>query len=605
MKRTTRVATLVLLTTILPGCMQPWGRQAAQPSSLNQYLDRQAEAPTTKSLPNSKERGTHALAQSESEKALADKLQARIDATKQDEPASTTFAKRVEALSLPNEDKQKILSQFADASDAQWEELLSKLEPVFGAKSQSDAVVSQNEDPTDADLVKRFASKLVDRHMPSGSNPKTTVSTEPKRLPSAANHQDTSHLAQANPDRYPKTIDLETENSVAHARGAMNPAVRHRAQTNVKLATYVDDASSSDGGLYPEDLQTEQVRDERDRQRIALESKMSKNAPANPKQETLDDLSAQEFQVMDALWDRGQISLEAMHKALMASSEAGPDSPNPSSISIDELHTMLFDLKQRDWISDSRRGNTIVYWAQRPRQVTESHSWDETLASTIQRLERVAADRRLPEEERTLAQLRLRMLYLVAGRKSDALERIEELSPEEQEVWSNTLFGLADYMKLDDVPLERRHRLALTSFKRVMAQLEKASPLELRNLEFIQSVDSFGQFKPFPTREFRPQQEVLLYMEIDNFTSRESGGSFETVLQCNYEIYDQAGRRVDARQFPEVKDQCRVRRRDFYVPYRIYMPENVEPGNYRMELTVRDAAADKFGQASIEFKIRP
>lgn len=184
------------------------------------------------------------------------------------------------------------------------------------------------------------------------------------------------------------------------------------------------------------------------------------------------------------------------------------------------------------------------------------------------------------------------------------MEKVEGLTAEEQEVWSNTLFGLSDYMNVEEIPVNRRHALALGSFRRAMTNLESASPLQLQNLEFIQSVESFGQFQAFASHDFQPQQEVLLYVEVDNFSSRDTGGQFETVLQSNYEIYDQSGRRIDARQFPEVKDTCRVRRRDFYVPYRIYMPENIAPGSYRLELTVRDPSADKFGQASIEFQIK-
>lgn len=158
-------------------------------------------------------------------------------------------------------------------------------------------------------------------------------------------------------------------------------------------------------------------------------------------------------------------------------------------------------------------------------------------------------------------------------------------------------------MKTGEIPADRRSLLALGAFSRATDRLREISPLELRNIEFIQSVDSFGQFKKFPQPEFRPGQEVLLYVEIDNFTSVRNGDIFETVLSGGYEIYDPAGRRVDARKFAEVKDTCQQQRRDFYVPYRIYMPDEVAPGNYRMELTITDNKAEKFGQASIEFRI--
>lgn len=606
---------VVSLTVLLTGCMSGWNRGMNESSSLNSYLNQQAAqskpAAQKSTMPETEKAKQHELAKSESsDVSLGKKLAAKLAAAAEKAPAesapeATSYAARVEALSLPADDKQQILSEFASASDVQWEELLSKLEPVFGPQQQA---VAQKESSGEADVIDQYASKLVQRHLkaPIENEP----AEQPKRLPSINMHQDTSHLAQADPAGYPRTIDLD--------RGKMSPAVRAtappeekvRRDTGVQLAAYVPEMDAQSEGLYPEDVQAAAIADMK-RNPSNLPDKTAgpkprSTQPERQEEETVSQLTRVEYRAMQILWQRSQLSLEALYKEYKAqfASEQSPTSPDPSILSLDELHAILFDLKNRGWIADTRRGNTVVYWAARNQEETDSGSWETLIDDTIGKLERVATDSRASEEERTIAQLRLRMLYLIANRKGDAMEKVEGLTAEEQEVWSNTLFGLADYMKVEDIPVERRHTLALGSFRRAMSHLEAASPLELRNLEFIQSVDSFGQFKPFPSHDFQPKQEVLLYVEIENFTSRDNGGKFETALQSNYEIYDQSGRRIDARQFPEVKDSCRVRRRDFYVPYRLYMPENIAAGTYRLELTVRDSAADKFGQASIEFNIK-
>ncbi|GAA4425276.1 hypothetical protein [Bremerella cremea] len=610
---------IVLLSVLLTGCMSGWNRGAKESSSLNSYLDHQA---ATKARPMStkpagmeeKPPEKNILVESESsDVSLGKKLAARLAEADQQQPPSTeakkpaSYAARVAALTLPEADKQQILTEFASANDSQWEELLSKLEPVFGPKTET-KIAQQTPPPAQSeDMVQKYATKLVQQHLASGSVPQPATNAEegPKRLPSTNMHQDTSHLAQVDPDLYPKTIDLERGKTMPGARQPVAPEARNHRDAGVQLAAHVSEVDAGSEGLYPEDVQVVAYNQMRNETK-SLPDKMAGPKKKPAEEESVSKLTKDEYRVMQILWERGQVSLEALHKDYLA--QFGPEqsrtSPNPIAMSLDELHAILFDLKGRGWIADTRRGNTVAYWASRNQPESSSGDWEKLVSDSIQQLQQVAGDSRLSEEERTIAQLRLRMLYLVADRKSDALEKVEGLSPEEQEVWSNTLFGLADYMQVEEIPVERRHSLALGSFRRVMSHLEAASPLELKNLEFIQSVDSFGQFKPFPSHDFQPQQEVLLYVEVDNFSSRDNGGKFETTLQSNYEIYDQAGRRIDARQFPEVKDSCRVRRRDFYVPYRLYMPENITPGSYRLELTVRDPASDKFGQSSIDFRIK-
>jgi len=588
MKSQIQLIALILLFGLSLGCSVPWGSRTTAPkqSSLNQYLDRdapQADRKTTASTkkPNDQR---HPLVHSDVESEFVEKLKSRMKAHEA-EAAPSSFASRVQALTISEEDKTRLLEEFSGASQAQQEELLSRLEPMFTRKSV------ETTETNDADLVSSYAEKLADRYIEK--KPKTD---HPQRLPRV------EETAAQPIDRYSKSIDL---NSKSVNPRASSPHEKSLKDTNIQLAAHVSDATTKDQGLYPETIQSASMRAYDRAHQLKSPEKSLKPATKLP-EEDVSALSEQEFDVMQVLWDRGQVSLETLYKNVNGNSPitSPTDSPDPNKLSLDEIHTMLFDLKERGWVDDTRRGNTIAYWALRNRPESEDVDWDESLQQSIQQLEKVAASRRLSENERTIAQLRLRMLYLIANQKSDAMEKVEGLSTEEQEVWSNMLFGLADYMKLEEIPLDRRTSLALGSFRRAMSHLEKTSPLELRNLEFIQSVESFGQFKRFPVREFKPKQEVLLYVEVDNFTSHDRGGKFETTLVSNYEIYDQAGRRIDSRQFPEVKDVCGARRRDFYVPYRIYMPSSAEPGQYRLELTVRDPSTDKIGQASVEFKIR-
>jgi len=65
-----------------------------------------------------------------------------------------------------------------------------------------------------------------------------------------------------------------------------------------------------------------------------------------------------------------------------------------------------------------------------------------------------------------------------------------------------------------------------------------------------------------------------------------------------------------SRQLQPDKEICRNYRRDYFLAYRIYMPDNIAPGHYRLELAVEDMKAKgkyqgrKLGEGMIEFTIR-
>jgi hypothetical protein len=79
---------------------------------------------------------------------------------------------------------------------------------------------------------------------------------------------------------------------------------------------------------------------------------------------------------------------------------------------------------------------------------------------------------------------------------------------------------------------------------------------------------------------------------------------FVTELHGRYEILDANQRTVVSRTLPVGGDTCRNQRRDYYISYVLYMPENIEPGAYTLELTIEDKKGDKFGNAVVDFRIK-
>jgi hypothetical protein len=200
----------------------------------------------------------------------------------------------------------------------------------------------------------------------------------------------------------------------------------------------------------------------------------------------------------------------------------------------------------------------------------------------------------------------LRLLYLAAMRPAEAARGVEEFSSAEQEFWKHQLHGLGVFLDDEGAPVaDRRTRLALRELQDGLHHLAAASGLDVRNLAFCPQVYSFGNFVEFTPAEFHPGQEVLLYAEVDNFTVDSQPSGYETELQGSYQIFDAGGRRIAEHTFPPEKEVCRNRRRDYFIPFRMYLPKRIDPGPYSLQLTVEDLKGRKFGQSSIRFAIVP
>ena len=108
----------------------------------------------------------------------------------------------------------------------------------------------------------------------------------------------------------------------------------------------------------------------------------------------------------------------------------------------------------------------------------------------------------------------------------------------------------------------------------------------------------------FEPNRFEPNQQVLLYVEIDNFTVEQTAEGFATAFKGNYQILARSGNRVADQTFQLEQETCRNRRRDYFIPYRMWMPKEIQPGSYTLQLTIEDVKGHKFGQSSIDFEIR-
>jgi hypothetical protein len=238
----------------------------------------------------------------------------------------------------------------------------------------------------------------------------------------------------------------------------------------------------------------------------------------------------------------------------------------------------------------------------------QSGDWIKSRDQTIAQLqEEIAAAKSDKARAGEVAQLEtlLRMQFALAGRRDDAVRPVKELRDSEQEFWRSQALGLADLLAADRLANEsRRYAVALKSLEEAESHLAAASSLTLRNIALCRKVQDFGVVERFKTSDFKANQEVLLYVEIRNFTAKQKDDhQYETELQGSFRVLDRAGTSRAERTLPLDRQTCANLRRDYYIAYRLYIPTELAPGSYTLELTVEDKKGGKSNNALLDFNV--
>ena len=141
-----------------------------------------------------------------------------------------------------------------------------------------------------------------------------------------------------------------------------------------------------------------------------------------------------------------------------------------------------------------------------------------------------------------------------------------------------------------------------------IAQLGQTADLKLRNTTFCHRIVSFGNYERFREDRFTTGQPVLLYSEVENFTSlRSSNDGYRTVLQSVIEIYQASDMQKPAATIPlasdTTEDFCRAQRRDYFHSYEFSIPPNLKPGQYTLVLRIVDQQSRKVATSRVNFEV--
>ncbi len=209
----------------------------------------------------------------------------------------------------------------------------------------------------------------------------------------------------------------------------------------------------------------------------------------------------------------------------------------------------------------------------------------------------------------------LRMMYLMSGNQNHqarAWEPIPGLDPAHQEFWQYVMFGLSNYFDRNpQLVSEERYSEAVKSFGLATNKLRQKANLEIGDIAFCRSITNFGNYERFETSEFSPGQQVVLYAEIRNFTSRlTEDNHYQTMLTSTIEFLipgtgPMGGRTVQqAIEMQPTEDLCKFPRQDFFIASLFSIPNDLAQGRYVLKLTVTDKLGRKFAESTLNFIVK-
>lgn len=149
------------------------------------------------------------------------------------------------------------------------------------------------------------------------------------------------------------------------------------------------------------------------------------------------------------------------------------------------------------------------------------------------------------------------------------------------------------------------HRRA-SEIRAAVFALEEQEPLEVTALQLCRRVNGFGSFEPIDPASCKPGQAVIVYCEMSGLRYSAAGGVFHSRLSSRVELTASAGGNVVwSDDLGVAEDLCRRRRRDYYVNYRLVIPDQIPPGTYQLNLVQSDELAGRSASGSLVVTIQP
>ena len=226
-------------------------------------------------------------------------------------------------------------------------------------------------------------------------------------------------------------------------------------------------------------------------------------------------------------------------------------------------------------------------------------SWDVQLENTIEEVKK-RIGQATDANSRNGLEVNLRLLEVLKRQMHDVAEHQHSLTNQEKAYWQHQLDAINVMLGTGQHATDQaKHSTTmdtLSHLRKAVERLESIANLRVSNGTFCREIQGFGQFRPFGSNTFGPNQKLLVYCEVENYLSQPKilnfATRYHTQLRGSFVVYDEQGRAVQQAEYPAIDDVVRNRRRDFYMYFPIKL-DHLKPGKYRMEILVEDLGNNK------------
>ncbi len=182
---------------------------------------------------------------------------------------------------------------------------------------------------------------------------------------------------------------------------------------------------------------------------------------------------------------------------------------------------------------------------------------------------------------------------------------IDWLASEAAKPANQVLFHRAVNTIADAVKNSARDESARTSdIRTTLLALEDRAPLGVSEPRLCRKVNGFGSFESLPDAALKAGQPFLMYCELTGLRYQARDTSFVSRVSSRVELISTRDHtKVWEQSLDEVEDQCRSRRRDNCVSYRIALPQTLAAGDYRLRLTVTDLVANRSASSELPLTV--
>lgn len=156
---------------------------------------------------------------------------------------------------------------------------------------------------------------------------------------------------------------------------------------------------------------------------------------------------------------------------------------------------------------------------------------------------------------------------------------------------------------------------AADALEEALASVWESMRLTLRTVEFVDSVEAYGLYKPREGNVYQPNDEIRVYVEPVGYKHLRGEGLYRIQFSSDFELKLQ-NKKADSNEieseqvilgkegFANFSFESRRPNREFYMLI-TYKFEGLKPGNYALETTLHDAGSGKSARFTKPVRIVP